>query len=532
VISGLGSASSTGSPKKATLDVLDLDRRTYDRALDCVHCGLCLPACPTYTENGLEADSPRGRIWLMKGLADGTVEPTAGVIEHLDLCLDCRACETACPSGVVYHELIEATREKLLDQPGLAKHRSRGFGQRVVDRVCRHLFPYPVRLKLSLLPARLLQRVGLWGPLTRLLEPALPKPLRKMQQMLPAGGPLWEKRLDERYPPAPPLDAAGRGDTDKAAGADHVFNLNTKSGRPDGDSGAVGAVEPPASTPPPRTYEPQVFGDATSPGAGAETGFPGARTAGTAAPPRMRVGFFSGCVSSVLFQDVNRRAIELLRHCGCEVVVPRSQACCGAITHHMGDADHARGLARQNLDAFADDDGRLPGVDAVVTCVAGCGAMLRDYGHLFHGDSRHEDAAAFAGKVRDISEVLLELDLRPTHAVNETVTYHDACHLAHAQKVTAAPRKLLARVPGLKLVDLPESDMCCGAAGTYNLLQPEMAGRLGQRKVRHIVTTAAPVAATGNVGCAMHIQSQADAAGAEVQVVHPVTLLHRATFGG
>jgi glycolate oxidase iron-sulfur subunit len=229
----------------------------------------------------------------------------------------------------------------------------------------------------------------------------------------------------------------------------------------------------------------------------------------------------------VLFDRVNRQAVELLVACGADVVVPRTQQCCGAIHHHSGAHAPAETMAKANIGAFE-------GCDVVTTTIAGCGAMLREYDFLLRDDPAWaERAKVFAAKVRDVSEVLTDLGLPPmSHPVNEVVTYHDACHLAHAQRVTAQPRALLSRIPGLKLIPLPESDMCCGAAGTYNLTQPAMATELAERKLRNIATTGAPVCATGNVGCAMHIASEAGARGQALRVVHPVELLHRAVFGG
>lgn len=428
----------------------------YVRATDCVHCGLCLPACPTYTQNKLEADSPRGRIHLMKGLADGRIDPTHAVVSHLDLCLDCRACETACPSGVVYHELLEETRRQL------NARRRRGMIDRVMRAVFFHIFPRPTRLKLALLPARVLQKLRLWRPVTRLIDPLLPAQLRKMRQMLPDDGPLWERGLADFYPAS--ANAASQG-------------------------------------------------------------------------PRMTVGLFVGCVGSVLFQDVNRKAVELLTHLGCDVVVPRYQVCCGAIHHHGGEVERARALAAANLRAFAaGPEGRA--TDCVVTAIAGCGAALREYGHLLRGhadEADHAAAAAFAGKVRDISELLANLlaqrNVIPPHAVQRTVTYHDACHLLHAQGVGDPPRQVLAVIRGLKVVPLAESDICCGAAGTYNLSQPAMATELAERKLRHIDATGAATCVTGNVGCAMQIASEAQRLGMRLKVAHPVELLHEAFFG-
>jgi glycolate oxidase iron-sulfur subunit len=440
-----------------------LDPRTYGRGLQCVHCGLCLPACPTYTQTGNEADSPRGRIQLMLGLSDGRIEKTASVKKHLDLCLDCRGCETACPSSVVYHELIEETRAQFAAQEKL----------RPSDRFMRwiffNVFVHPTRLKLALLPARIMQLIGLYPLLRKTgLFRLLPMQLRKMEQMLPPTGSLWPRALPER-------SAAGGIET------------------------MIKALDP--------------------------------RTASEVEQPKATVGFFAGCIGSVMFEDVNRQAVELLAASGCDVLAPPRQACCGAIHHHNGAHHAAEAFARRNIDAFLPQDG--PGVDLIATNIAGCGAMLRDYDFLLRDDPKYaERAKEFVKRVRDISEVLVQVGLpKMKYAVNETVTYHDACHLAHAQKVINPPRQLLAQVPGLKLIPLPESDICCGAAGTYNLTQPEMATSLAERKLNNIAATNAPICAAGNVGCAMHIQSEADARGQALRVVHPVQLLHEAVFG-
>ena len=474
VIDGLGAPT---PPPGHERGALDLEQRTYARALDCLHCGLCLPACPTYTQNGLEADSPRGRIYLMKGLADGKIEPTASVLEHLDLCLDCRACETACPSGVQYHELIEATRAAFTHHPPPAT-KPKTIVDELVDAMFFKVFPYPLRLKLALLPMRLLQKIGLWKLATAITK-LMPLRVRKMQQMLPATGPLWEKPLAEFYPA-------------------------NKANCPDGK-------------------------------------------------PRATVAMLAGCVGSVLFQHVNRQTIELLQLAGCEVIVPKAQQCCGAIHHHGGHTHEAEAFVKANVEAFlaegtkgssdqateaqslgrsvAGSLDRSP--DYILTNIAGCGAQLKDYGLFTRDDpSLAPRGAAFAAKVRDVSQVLVELaPPKPTREMKMSVTYHDACHLAHAQRVVDPPRRLLSWIPGLKVIPLAESDMCCGAAGTYNLSQPEMAMQLAERKIAHIQKTGAKVCITGNVGCAMQIQSEAQRLGVELKVMHPVSLLHEAYFG-
>jgi glycolate oxidase iron-sulfur subunit len=473
VLNNPAAAPAANPPSPASSPALPLDPRTYARALSCVHCGLCLPACPTYTETGHEADSPRGRIQLMRGLADGIIQPSETVRKHLDLCLDCRACETACPSGVVYHELIEETRARLAETSTLTAQ------DRFMRWIFFNVFVHPTRLKLALLPARVMQKIGLYTLLRKTgLMKLFPPQLQKMEQMLPPTGPLWPKPLPQRV-------AATHSAT--ATGFDPVLNALGKP-KPH-DAAAVPAKRTPV------------------------------------------VGFFPGCIGSVMFESVNKMAVELLSASGAEIVIPSSQGCCGAIHHHNGAHHPAEVMARNNIDTFLPAGGEP--VDFIATNIAGCGAMLREYDFLLRDDPEYKDRAIeFSKKVRDISEVLVELGLPAMrHEVNETITYHDACHLAHAQKVTAPPRQLLSQIPGLKLVALPESDMCCGAAGTYNLQHPEMATALAERKLKSIASTGATTCATGNVGCAMHISSQASARGQNVRIVHPVELLHQAVFG-
>jgi glycolate oxidase iron-sulfur subunit len=245
----------------------------------------------------------------------------------------------------------------------------------------------------------------------------------------------------------------------------------------------------------------------------------------------VKVGFFPGCIGSVMFEEVNRMAVEVLAACGAEVVTPAQVGCCGAIHHHNGEHHTAEDFARHNIDTFIPRNGAI--VDHIATNIAGCGAMLKEYDFLLRDDPNYRDRAKeFSRRVRDVSEVIVELGI-PTmkYTVEETVTYHDACHLAHAQKVTSQPRQILAAIPGLKLVPLPESDMCCGAAGTYNLQQPEMSTALAKRKLNNISATGATTCATGNVGCAMQISSEAEANDRTLRVVHPVELLHFAIFG-
>jgi glycolate oxidase iron-sulfur subunit len=407
----------------------------YKLLLDCVHCGLCTAACPTFVETGDENESPRGRIYLMRGVADGRLELNDRVRRHLELCLDCRACETACPSGVQYGKLIEPFRVAMDSAEGDSRrhdwfHRYILFG----------LFPYPKKLRRALVPARIAQRTGLLRlaqavRLTRLL----PGPLRRMVEMLPPAqrneGPLPEF-----------LPAIGRR--------------------------------------------------------------------------RATVALFTGCIGDAMFRHVNWATARVLQQNGCDVHVPPSQVCCGAIHFHAGSSEPAREFANQNLAAFP--SGRY---DAVVNNIAGCGSMLKDYGHHWHDDEQAA-RATWSGKVRDVNEFLDELGLvRPEGEIRTVATYHDACHLRHAQKIYDAPRRLLAQIPGLELRELSESDLCCGAAGTYNLTEPEMSARLSHRKLENIRHTGARVAITSNAGCALQIAREAWEQDYKLTVVHPMELL-------
>ena len=412
----------------------------YERFLDCVHCGLCLEACPTYVELGVEADSPRGRIHLMRAVADRRLPVDATVARHLDLCLGCRACETACPSGVRYGSLIEAARSTI------EKMHRRPLGARLLRRlVIGGLLPHPRRFQLALTPLRVLDRLGLRAPLARLLPAGLGRFLR----LLPA--------------------ARQRG---------RLARLTLPEGTP----------------------------------------------AGT-------VGLLRGCVMPVLYPDVAAATARVLAAAGYEVEAPAG-GCCGALYLHAGDRRSALAAARRTVDAFTTEaSGTLT---AVVTNAAGCGAMMREYGELLAGDPIYaERAAAFSARVRDVSELLDgagdRLRLNP---VPITAAYHDACHLAHGQGVRAAPRRLLARVPALRLVALADSDVCCGSAGTYNLTEPEMADRLLARKVEHILASGASAVVMGNPGCMLQIAAGLAARRSPVEVLHTVEVIDRALGPG
>lgn len=415
----------------------------YGRFLDCVHCGLCTAACPTYLETGNENDSPRGRIYLMRAVADGRLELNNTVKRHLDLCLDCRSCETACPSGVQYGRLIEPFRVGIKREEARRTGRTSGWFERFI---LYGMFPYPKRLRWALLPARVMQTLRLDRLIDAIgLTNFLPGPLRRMQRLLP--------RLQSAQPALPNvLPAIG--------------------------------------------------------------------------PKRARVALFTGCVADAMFRPLHWATARVLQENGCEVITPTEQGCCGAIHYHSGAGMPSLEFANRNVNAFPVDE-----FDAIIINVAGCGSMLKDYGHIAHElePGNHEQAdrlARFAAKVRDVSEFLAHLGIKaPQGEVRLRATYHDACHLVHAQKIRDAPRDLLSQVPGLELIPLAESDICCGAAGSYNLTEPEMADRLADRKLKHILDTKARAVITGNAGCSLQLQSTLRDAGHDVWVAHPMEIL-------
>ena len=438
----MATAATPLTPSTSSIDLAWLASKIpYSHYQECVHCGLCTASCPTYLETSDENDSPRGRIYLMRAVADGRIGASREVRHHLDLCLDCRACETACPSGVKYGQIIEPFK--------VAMHASAPPEDRtgILQRwILHYLFPHAARVKAALGPARWLQKLGVIDLADRVgLTRLLPPTLRRMQAMLPT------------------LTGAGS---------------------------RIPAVLPPIG------------------------------------PKRARVALFLGCVADAMYPETNAATARVLQDNGCEVVTPRSQACCGAIHYHSGAEGPALDFARENLAAFDPDR-----FDAIIINAAGCGAMLKDYAHLLPAEDRAA-AIKFVAKVRDITEFLVELGpIAPKFPVAKQVTYHDACHLCHAQQIRAQPRQLLSLIPGLELVPLDESELCCGAAGTYNLTQPEMSAALGRRKMDRIAATGAQLVATGNVGCILQIARQIKETGSAIRVVHPVDLLDQAYRG-
>lgn len=414
----------------------------YELVLDCVHCGLCTSACPTYVETGNEADSPRGRIYLMRNVIDGRLELDEAVKDHLDLCLDCRACETACPSGVQYGKLIEPFRLYLAEKEPGRMLKTLNWLQRWM---LLKIFPSRFRTRLALAPVRLMQWTGIDWLMRNTLLKLAPRSLREMHRMLPP--------LKRHYGKLPEiLPAEGKR--------------------------------------------------------------------------RARVALFLGCVADAIYPETQIATARVLQKNGVEVWIPRNQGCCGALHYHSAMEPLAQQAAANNCTAFGMTGAEADSVDAIIINAAGCGAMIKDYAHLMHGTEHESAAAKFVAKSKDISEFLMQLGpIKPTHPLNIKATYHDACHLRHAQQVAKPPRQLLEMIPGLELVALPESEICCGAAGSYNLTQPEMAERLGQRKIENIKATGAQAVFMGNVGCLMQVARHLKKTAPEIWVAHTIDAL-------
>lgn len=416
----------------------------------CVHCGLCLSSCPTYRETGLEMFSPRGRIYLMKGVADGRIGMESDVFqEQMSACLNCRACEAVCPSGVQYGQILEASRTQIED--------ARDDG-----RLPPH--PWPVQLL----------RSGVFGVLFKRLE--LFRGFSRLMWLYQRSGVQALARQSGL------LKLLGLADTE--------------------------ALLPPMS-------------DAFTVPQGQI--YPAEGTA------RYHVALLTGCVMATAFADVHAATLRVLRKNGCEVILPPDQGCCGALHVHGGDMDGGRELARRNIAAF---EGL--GLDAIIVNAAGCGSTMKEYGHLLHDDPAWAArAAAFSAKVKDISEFLaaIELNTRDLKPLPITVTYQEPCHLAHAQRISAQPRKLLRAIPRLVLKEMPESSLCCGSAGIYNVTQPEMAAQLGARKLNNAQTTNAEVLVTANPGCHLQLAGGLRRRGSTMRVRHIVELLDAAYAG-
>jgi glycolate dehydrogenase iron-sulfur subunit len=419
---------------------------TFDFYSKCIRCGLCLNSCPTYRELGVEMDSPRGRIYQMIQVERGRLPLSESFVKHIDLCLDCRSCETACPSGVEYGRLVEAARgqiEKYYRRPALQSFARNFF--------LRELLPHPGRLKLLGRLLSIYQQIGL-------------------EKLVLASGVLglFPGRLADVARLAPRMEKP--------------FFYNR-----------LGTVYP------------------------AE----GER--------RYRVAFFAGCIANLAFARLNEATLRVLTRNGCEVVVPSNQGCCGALHVHAGMRDLARQLAKRNIQSFLSG-----GFDAIITNAAGCGSVLKEYPLLFEEEDRDllEAAKAFSTRVKDVTEFLAGIDLnRQFKAMKIRATYQDPCHLGHAQRIRSAPRRLIEAVPGLELVELKESEICCGSAGIYNVVHNEVAERLLAAKMQRIDETGADVILTANPGCLLQLRAGAARAKKKRRVMHVVELLDESYRG-
>jgi len=404
------------APAKPAHDVVD-----YELLFDCVHCGLCLEACPTYIVTRAEMDSPRGRIYLMKSLAEGRLELDDDAVRHLDLCLGCRGCETACPSGVHYGRLIEDARAYV------EHHHTRAPLDRIRRGLISAVFPYPNRLRAMLAPLALAERLHLRGA----IEAILPESLREWVELLP------------------PLVQRGR-------------QTALSSGK-------------------------HVDADAPS------------------------VVVHHGCVAQVLADSENQNSERLLRTAGYRVLQMPETTCCGALDLHAGNDARAIAFARANVRAL-----KALTPDAIVSAASGCSTAIAEYGAIIKGD---DDAREVQAKVRDLSSLLLER-MPKWRKLECTVTYHDACHLVHGLGVRDNPRKLLRSIPGVRLIELAEADLCCGSAGSYNLTEPEMARALAKRKADNIVATGADYVVLSNPGCEFQIAAELRRRRSATRVIH------------
>ena len=408
----------------------------------CVHCGMCLSSCPTYRITGQEMSSPRGRLWLMSAVAEGRMELLDPVFtEQMYQCLDCRACEAVCPSGVQYGPLVEASRAQI------ETHRTRPAKERAVRKASLGwLFGEANRMRGFVGLTRFYQRSGLSfaARKTRVLKllgidefEAMLPPISK--RFLVAGTERWAPQASERT-----------------------------------------------------------------------------------------VQLFNGCIMGTVFADTNRATARVLAHNGSTVETPAAQQCCGALQVHSGQLDQARELARRNIDAF-----ESAGAETIIVNAAGCGSTLKEYGHLLKDDPAYaERAEAFASRVKDFTEFLAERELKPpTKTVSRVVTYQEPCHLAHAQRISAQPRALLAQVPGLEVIEMKESSLCCGSAGVYNLTRRQMANDLGDRKAKNAIATGAVDVITANPGCAMQLRTSLARNGGDARVLHIADVIDEA-YGG
>jgi glycolate oxidase iron-sulfur subunit len=465
---------------------------TYDLIRQCIHCGFCLPTCPTYAVLGVEMDSPRGRIYQMQAIADGRLEISTDFVEHINCCLGCRACETACPSGVQFGKLIEAAREQIqieIAHTPLVFESGTPEEARYIEPSAKgdedipsYTYP-PTTPPLENLTTRLLRRFFF----------DLVLPSRFVTSLLFASLKLYQRSGLQKL-----VHQTGLLDTANALPTPLQGKLKIPEALMHNVRGDVLPAALPEITP-------------------------------AIGQTRYRVGFISGCIMDQIFRDINEATIRVLAANGCEVITPIHQQCCGALHVHAGEAERGRDLARHNIDVFEPYN-----CDAIIINSAGCGSNLKEYGHLLRDDAVFADrASAFSTKIKDISEFLVGIDWN--HDMGElpcTVAYHDACHLVHGQKIKQQPRQLLQAISGVTLVNLKEADWCCGSAGIYNITNQEMAATLLQRKMENIAATGAYIIATGNPGCMMQIALGARERGMDIDVVHPIQLIDEAYRAG
>lgn len=430
---------------RTTALMTPLRQAFQDAETNCIKCGFCLPTCPTYRLTGNEAASPRGRIDLMQAVADGVLE-ASDIFTQLDFCLGCRACESACPAGVKFGQLLEAGRaEARAGRPGSAL---RAWMQRLALHT---LLPSPVLLHILANLLRFYQASGLQHFLrtNRVLQHLAPA-LATMETFLPV------------IPPA-------------------------------AERGAM-----PPETPP-------------------------------EGEPQGHVALLTGCIMPEVLPEVNRATVQVLARNGYGVSAPGTQRCCGALQAHAGELDRARELARHNITVF-----EATGAHWIVVNSAGCGAMMKEYGHLLAADTAFAARAqAFSTRVRDISEILALAPLRgPLQSLPVRAAYDDPCHLLHGQQIREQPRALLRQVPDFQLLEVPESDWCCGSAGTYNISHTDTANALLDRKMAHLAALQPQLIVTGNPGCILQLRQGVARHQLTARVVHPIEVIAQAYGAG
>jgi len=395
----------------------------------CVHCGFCLPTCPTYQVLNEEMDSPRGRIILMKAVLEGDLE-YQDVKPFIDQCLGCLACITACPSGVQYNELVSPFRALVNEET------KSGFVENLQHKFIINTLPYPERFRTLIKTGRI----------SKAIKPIVPNEYKDLLDLIP----------------------------DSLTESDPIPEIVPVTG-----------------------------------------------------VPRGRVGLLLGCVNKVLGQRINWSTIRVLNRNGVEVIIPKDQVCCGALSLHVGEFEQAKNFARRNMQAFPDN------LDAIISNAAGCGSAMKEYQMLFSGMEEEREAADFVRKVMDVSEYLCQIELEPFPEVSHSyrIAYQDACHLSHAQKVNQAPRDLISQIPNILLIEINEPEICCGSAGIYNIEHPAIAYQLGEKKINNIVTTNADIVVTGNIGCCVQIQTHFRDRAHNIPVYHTLELLDKAYAG-